>query len=310
MELKYLCIFLSLIIITAVLGYITKAHDNSQIIENFDNYSNHIVLDNHNDIYDDKFYSNIYDTIFLSSTKNHFEIYNIKIYTIDNNTNFKNTDINFLDLGCGTGEHLKILKNYKINFTGVDKSMKMLEKARTKLPESILVKGDFHIKKNFKNREFTHITCLFFTIYYSDNPDKIFKNVNFWLKPKGYFCIHLVEPEKFDPVLEKSSSLIPLYNPQKHSDKRLTKTKLKFNKFNYIADWDFRDDNKAIFEENFLFHDNSTHTRNIHKLYINSIKFYKKLAEKNGFILVKIIDLLPVNHDNNYIYIFQKKFGL
>ena len=35
-----------------------------------------------------------------------------------------------------------------------------------------------------------------------------------------------------------------------------------------------------------------------------------KLAEKNGFKLVKIIDLLPVNHDNSYIYIFQKNYGM
>ena len=40
------------------------------------------------------------------------------------------------------------------------------------------------------------------------------------------------------------------------------------------------------------------------------IKFYTKLAKKNWVKLVRIIDLLPANHDNNYIYIFQKKYGL
>ena len=307
MNLKYLCLFLALLIITAILGYIFKAHDNSQIVENFDNFSNHVVYESPEEIYD-TFYSNIYDKLFESKTKNHFELYNIKNYTIDDNKYFKRDEVNILDLGCGTGEHLKILKEYKLKFVGIDKSMKMLQKAREKLPESILVKGDFMVKKNFKNREFTHVTCFFFTLYYSSDPEKLFNNVNFWLKPKGYFCVHVVNKEKFDPVLEKSSSLIPLYNPQKHSDSRITKTKLKFNKFNYIADWEFND-NKVIFEENFLFNDNSQHTRNIHKLYINSIDFYKKLAKKTGFELIKIIDLTPSNHDFNYIYIFQKKFG-
>jgi len=40
-----------------------------------------------------------------------------------------------------------------------------------------------------------------------------------------------------------------------------------------------------------------------------SIKYYVKLAEKNGFKLIRVVDLFPANHDNNYLYIFQKKYG-
>ena len=108
MELKNLCIFLALIIITAILGYVFKAHDNTQIVENFDNFSNHSVLDNPADIYG-QFYSNIYDNLFLSSTKNHFEIYNIKTYTVDNNKNFDAGDIKFLDLELRNGRAFKNL---------------------------------------------------------------------------------------------------------------------------------------------------------------------------------------------------------
>ena len=59
-----------------------------------------------------------------------------------------------------------------------------------------------------------------------------------------------------------------------------------------------------------MFNDNSTHRQNVHKFTIKPIKFYVKLAKKNGLELIKIIDLFPTNHDNNYIYIFQKKYGL
>ena len=307
MNYKYIIYILALLIILSLLGYYYKSRDDFDFVENFDNFSNYVLKESPEKIYNN-FYSNIYDSLFQSETKNQFEIYNVNNYTISSNCPFKKDEIKFLDLGCGTGGHLNVMDKYKFEHIGVDKSMKMLEKARTNCPSSPLVKGDFHNKSIFKNREFTHISCFFFTLYYSNQPDKVFKNVNYWLKPKGFFCVHLVDKNKFDPVLERASKLIPMFNPQKHSEERVTKTKLKFNKFNYLADWEFHED-KAIFEENFLFSDNSKHIKHKHVLYIEHIKYYKKLAKQNGFKLVKIIDLLPVNHDNNYVYIFQKKYG-
>lgn len=304
---KYIIGILILIIITSILGYYYKFNDDNIIEENFDNFSNYILKKDIDKIYN-TFYSNIYDQLFHSSTKNHFEIYNINNYTISDKKDFTKDDIKFLDLGCGTGYHLDILKKYKLNAVGIDNSIKMLEKGRKMFPTIELIKGDFHKKSNFKNREFTHITCFFFSFYYSNYQEDLFKNINYWLKPKGFFCVHLVNKDNFDPILERSSSLIPLFNPQKDSETRQTQTKLKFNKFNYIANWQFKE-KETIFEENILFKDNSNHIKNKHKLYIQDIKYYVKLAKKNGFTLHKIIDLTPVNHDDNFIYIFQKKYG-
>jgi SAM-dependent methyltransferase len=314
-KLKSISIFIILIIITSLLGYYYKKRDewDFDIDEHFDDFTEAQFRDNITKIYD-KFYSNVWEQLFGNDMKNEFELYNITNYTIKDKklAAFQSKDIKFLDLGCGVGKHLKILERDKYNAVGLDKSMEMLEKARLNTPNTALVKGDFMNKSIFKNREFSHILCLFFTIYYAENPDTLFKNVNYWLKPNGYFCLHMVNPKKFDPVLEKSSKLIPLYNPQKHSDtkERKTQTKLRFNKFNYTADWKFRDNNEVQFIENFMFHDNSKHRQHIHKLKMYSIKYYNDLAKKNGFKLIKIIDLLPVNHDNSYVYIFQKTYGL
>lgn len=304
--LNSLQITLILLIILSLLGYLTKSKNND-FSENFDNFSKYTLKEDVDKIYN-SFYSNIYDELFNSATKNQFEIYNINMYTISDKKDFTKNEINFLDIGCGTGNHVKIIQSYKYNVVGLDNSKKMLIKARQDNETSSLVKGDFHNKEIFRNREFTHVTCFFFTIYYSNNVKQVFENINFWLKPKGLFCLHLVNKNTFDPVLEKASSLIPLFNPQKHSHDRQTKSKLTFNKFNYLSEWYFSKKD-TVFEENFLFKDNSKHIKHRHKLYIRNIPYYTKLAEKTGFTLIKIIDLTPVNHDNNYIYIFQKKYG-
>ena len=306
---------LILIIITSLLGYYFKyreAYDNDfEIPEHFEDYSKLQIKSTINNIYD-TFYTSIYDTLFHSDLKNEFEIYNITEYTIKDTkkNSFTKDQIKLLDIGCGTGGHLKIWNRDKYNVVGLDKSMNMLKKAQEKVPDVQLIQGDYMNKSTFNSREFSHITCLFYTLYYSENPGKLFQNVNFWLKPKGFFIIHLVNPKKFDPVLERSSKLVPLYNPQKNVDSRATTTKLKFNKFNYLADWKFTPKGQNIqFLENFFFKDNSKHRKNIHNLTMFSIKYYVKLAEKNGFKLVRIVDLFPTNHDNNYLYIFQKVYG-
>ena len=307
---------LILIIITAMLGYYFKNRqyydDNDFTIpEHFEDYSKLQLKSTLTNIYD-KFYSSIYDTLFHSDLKNEFEIYNTKEYTIKDtkNNSFSDKEIKVLDLGCGTGGHLKIWNRDKIKVVGVDKSMDMLKKCQERVPDVELVQGDFMNKSTFSNREFSHICCFFYTLYYSENPGKLFANANYWLKPKGFFIVHLVNPKKFDPVLERSSKLVPLYNPQKNVESRNTTTKLKFNKFNYMADWKFSPKGQNVkFVENFYFKDNSKHIQNIHNLTMYSIKYYVKLAEKNGFKLIRVVDLFPANHDNNYLYIFQKKYG-
>ena len=290
-----------IILITAFIGYCWKS---KEIEDNEEHFQTRSVRENYTDIYDN-FYSNIYDQLFKSDLKNEYEIYSLKQYAFDK---FNKNSINILDLGCGTGNHLRLLTKYKYKCVGLDKSARMLTISRKNNPSVDLIRGDFHNKSIFKKREFSHIICLFYTIYYSNNLEKAFKNLNYWIKPKGFLCIHLVHRDKFDPVLEKSSSLIPLYNPQKHTEKRNTTTNLDFNNFKYKSDWVF---NKSDiqFVEKFLFKKNSYMMQNTHKFTIHKISHYIKLAKKNGFKLVKIIDLSPVNHHYNAIYVFKKLYG-
>lgn len=294
-------IILILFLISSIIGYYWKSANDE---ENKENFQNKTIKENYIDIYD-KFYSNIYDQLFKSDIKNEYEIYSLKQYAFDK---FNKGSINILDLGCGTGNHIKLLTKYNYNCVGIDRSVKMLSIARKNNPSVNLIKGDFHNKSTFNKRQFSHIIALFYTIYYTDNAEKVFKNLNFWLKPKGFLCIHLIHRDKFDPVLEKSSSLIPLYNPQKYTDKRNTKTSLEFNNFKYISDWTFNKSD-VQFTEHFLFKKKPINRQNIHKFTVHKVSYYINLAKKNGFKLVKIIDLSPVNHQYNGIYVFKKLYG-
>jgi hypothetical protein len=106
--------------------------------------------------------------------------------------------------------------------------------------------------------------------------------------------------------LEKSSSLIPLYNPQKHY--RKTKSNLVFNNFKYESDWVFRENGQTKFIETFNFNDGNIR-RNIHLFYITPMKNIVKTANNYGFKLIDTIDLTMVNHPYNYLMCFKKIYG-
>ena len=253
----------------------------------------------------DSFYANIYDDLLKSDIKNEFECLIIHKDFIKNTKNPK-----ILDLGCGTGQHLRILSRYNHNLVGLDSSKYMLKCVKSKIKsKNIELKlGDFHQLSLFKKRTFTHILCLFYTIYLAKNITLFFKNCNTWLKPKGIIFIHVINRDKFDPILETSSSLIPFFDPQKHSNNRKTETILHFNKFEYITNWKFYK-SYSIFSEKFKFKNKPMIRINNHKLIFYSQSYIKQIAKKEGFELIKIIDMMTIGFSYNYILCFQKKYG-
>jgi SAM-dependent methyltransferase len=97
-----------------------------------------------------------------------------------------------LDVGCGTGTHLKLLKDNFKNLYGVDISQEILELAKEKIPEATFLNesmSEFNI-----NRKFDLIICLYSVFNYNLDTDsalKSLKNFHTHLKPKGIVIIAL-----------------------------------------------------------------------------------------------------------------------
>ena len=79
---------------------------------------------------------------------------------------------------------------------------------------------------HFDQEAFSHITCLYFTIYYIKDKKRFFKNCFDWLMPTGHLAIHLVNRDKFDPIIEAGNPL-HIVSPQKLCEKKDNKVACK-----------------------------------------------------------------------------------
>jgi SAM-dependent methyltransferase len=251
-----------------------------------------------NDIYDD-FYSEIYDYLVFNVVKNDYEVGQII------NATQPNTRSIILDVGCGNGHHVSKLAEDNLNIVGIDISPSMIKKAKENYPNLSFVVGDVLNGNQFKMNSFTHILCMYFTIYYFKDKDAFFNNCMEWLMPGGFLIVHIVNREKFDPILPPGN---PLYivSPQRYAKERITKTKINFNEFEYTSNFDLvQDNNLATFNEKFKF-PNGNVRNNEHILYMESEDDIVNRALNAGFLLHGKIDLIHCAYDYQYLYIFMK----
>ena len=251
------------------------------------------------DIYD-IFYCSIYDDLVYDMNKNKFEIQEI-IRIVKLNKNSK-----LLDVGCGKGHHVNLYNKKGIQAEGLDKSDAMVEQAKKMYPESNFKKGDALESMTFQPQSFSHINCLYFTIYYIENKGQFFKNAYDWLKPRGYLMLHLVNRNMFDPILNAADPL-HLVSAQKHAKKRITNSIVKFKEFHYKANFTLRkEQNKANFDETFKDDKTGNVRQNNHVLHMDTQKNILGIAKNTGFILHGKIDMVMCQYEYQYIYILQK----
>ena len=158
----------------------------------------------------------------------------------------------------------------------------------------------------FSPNSFTHITCLYFTIYYIENKHAFFQNCFNWVIPGGHLVLHLVDKENFDPIIPAGDPF-NLVSPQKYTKNRITSTVVKFDQFDYKSNFELIPNNTtAIMSETFKDKKNGAIRKYEHNFYMPSQKKILSTAKDVGFVLSSKIDMIKSQYSYQYIYILQK----
>ena len=297
-KITYLEIILLVLLINLLIVFIFKKDKEGFIQE-----KNNFVRHTDKDIYD-KFYTDVYDKILYNKDKNDFEINYIFSNPKKNNL--------VLDIGCGTGHHIKKLNDLKISCIGVDNSKAMIKKANENYPGLNFKLSNIMNTMEFPENKFTHILCLYFTIYYIKDKRLFLENCYNWLKPKGLLVIHLVNINKFDPIVPNAT----FFNKESN---RPTKSEITFDQFDYKSDFQVDnsiDSNKinlnkpnVTFKEVFKFNNKNKTRVNEHKLYMSSQKSILSTAKEVGFLFKSQVEMNSIEtYDYNYLYTLEKPY--
>ncbi len=298
-KIKKCSIWIQLLLVFMIIYILISIYNNYKPrIEGFTQNKKYVLKTNDN-LYDN-FYTRIYDKLFRDDGRIKYEIGEMV-----NLTKMEKDKSNILDIGSGTGHHLGILRKYGFNnLTGIDNSKNMIVHSKRKYPDINFMNGDGTISNLFPPNHFTHIFTLYFTIYYIKDKQTFFNNCYTWLMPGGYLVLHLVNKNRFNPVLNPADPLF-LLDIQKYAKDRITTSNIRFNNFQYKSDFKLNG-NQGIFKEKFK--DNTTHNvrENEHIFYMEKQRDIIELAKNAGFILHGKVDMHTIEYNNQYLYIMYK----
>ena len=272
------------------------------------------------DVYDD-FYVDIYDDLVYNNVKNNYEI--DRIFKSDT----PNKQHKILDIGCSTGHHVYLLNNNNNNndnndnddndnddnVIGIDNSPSMIKKAKKNYPDLHFKLCDALNSMAFPADTFTHITCLYYTIYYMKNKKLFLDNCFNWLQPGGVLILHLVDMHKFDPIIPIATS-IP-YNNDSHKV-RNTESIVKFDTLDYKSNFNIDksidansinlDKPNAVFKETIKLKNPKSVRINDHNLYMSTQNSILALAREIGFSMQSVNEMSDIGYDHNFLYVLQK----
>ncbi len=267
------------------------------------------------DIYDD-FFAGIYDKLVQGEKRSQAEVVTLVAQWKKLSPTQPVNHWRVLDLGCGTGITTVAFARAGVgSVTGVDRSAAMIRRARdvtvaatTLTPaEKVAIhwkNGDIADPMILRQGEYTHACAMYFTVYYMKDKAVFFRNVHGWLKPGGVLTVFVVNKAKFDPMLESAAPTV--FSLQKYSDKRIMKSKVVFDKFEYEGEFDIEEErDEAYFRETFRFKD-GTVRRQRHDFWMPSLKSIVSTAKAAGWEYRGYLDCTAVGMEYCYMLEFVR----
>lgn len=277
------------------------------------------IVKYNNDIYD-SFYSEIYDEINKTNIRLEKELsIIINLTQADYNNSY------FLDIGSGTGYAVNELNELGYNAFGVDQSEAMIKYSETKYPNSNYKCGDIIEPMLFEKNIFTHVLCLYYTIYHFKDKQMFFRNCYHWIQPGGYLIVHIVDPSKFDMAVPSAKNDF-FGSPKKKNDLRNKDSIVDFTHFQYKSSYHELNSTRSsplstsestsscssvepILLQIETFKDRETNSirQNEKQLYMENIQEIIRMAIYNGFTIKSKVELKSSMMDENqYLYFFER----
>jgi len=299
METAY--IFLAVLIL---IMYAISIHAAS--VEGFENGESKTHEDPE-EIYDDT-YAAIYDMLWQSTEKLNYERVSIQEMALADRPI---SSVRILDMCCGTAPHSCYFRNLGVDYIGVDISESMVKKARELCPSATFQKDDVTKVHLFPQKSISTALLMNFSIYLFENPKILSDNVYQWLQPEGYFVVHLVDPNKFDPLHDLSSPFAS-FSLQKYSLERQTDSTVFFDQFKYLGRLNKKEDeDRATYEETLTYYDpanngGTKYRENKHRWNMPSKERLIDIIKTSGFRHKETQDLVRVGKEYQYLVYFTK----
>lgn len=250
----------------------------------------------------DAFYAAVYDQLFNQKVNNAYEVGAI----INKYPDISNQTI-ALDVGARTGAYMSaFIQNGITDITGIESSSHMIAQAKKTYPSLNLnlVRGNPTVVSSFNPESFTLVSMMNFEVYYIRDTEKLFSNIYTWLKPGGYFVLHLVDPSKFN-----AAGLLGSKQTNSSSDNRNRSTAqnaVKFNDFEYQSDVQIFPNDMVQYMEVFTDDKTGKVRKNVRNFKMPSPQTFIEQATGVGFNMLGQIDLVKAQKEHQYFYLFYK----
>jgi len=259
------------------------------------------------DIYDDT-YASIYDVLWNSNEKLKYEEVSLQDIAL---ADWPTSAVRILDMCCGTAPHACWFKNLGVEYVGVDVSDAMIKKARDGCPSAKFQKGDVTNAHLFPQKSFSHAVLLGFSVYMFENAKILSDNAYQWLQPGGWFVVHMVDPDKFDPLHEIASPFAA-FSLQKYSLDRVVDSNVYFDKFKYLGRLNKKkDEDNASYDETLTYYDKESnggvkYRENKLQLTMPSKERLINIIQTSGFQHKETVDLVRCGKEYQYIVYFSR----